>query len=85
LAVFALWTATVYLHNSKKGAYYLFTMLPACFMTGVTLSFICIDKIGFRLPIEWNWSIGLIGMLGSLFIFYIWKYDHDRKCAIQNK
>lgn len=79
LAVFALWTATVYLHNSKKGAYYLFTMLPACFMTGVTLSFICIDKIGFRLPIEWNWSIGLIGMLGSLFIFYIWKYDHDRK------
>ncbi len=58
LAVFALWTATVYLVKHKGGAWYLMTMLPAAFMTAVTVTFICIDKIGFHLPASWNAWIG---------------------------
>ena len=50
LACFILWTATVYLYKGRKGFYYLLTMLPACFMTAVCVTYIGIDKIGFRLP-----------------------------------
>lgn len=78
LAVFALWTATVYLNNEKKGQCYLMTMVPACFMTGVVLSFICVDKIGFGLPLSWNWAIGMAGMIGSMMLFYLWKVNKER-------
>lgn len=73
LAVFALWTATVYLVKHKGGAWYLMTMLPAAFMTAVTVTFICIDKIGFRLPASWNAWIGLGTFLLALGLFFIWK------------
>lgn len=78
LAVFALWTATVYLSDAKKGQCYLMTMIPACFMTGVVLSFICVDKIGFGLPVSWNWAIGMAGMIGSMMLFYLWKVNKER-------
>lgn len=73
LAVFALWTATVYLVKHKGGAWYLMTMLPAAFMTAVTVTFICIDKIGFRLPASWNAWIGFSTFLLALGLFFIWK------------
>jgi len=77
LAVFALWTATVYLVKHKGGAWYLMTMLPAAFMTAVTLTFICIDKIGFRLPASWNAWIGFSTFLLSLVLFFTW---HRKVC-----
>ena len=77
LAVFALWTATVYLVKHKGGAWYLMTMLPAAFMTAVTLTFICIDKIGFRLPASWNAWIGFSTFLLSFVLFFIWKRRRD--------
>jgi len=73
LAVFALWTATVYLVKHKGGAWYLMTMLPAAFMTAVTVTFICIDKIGFHLPASWNAWIGFGTFLLALGLFFIWK------------
>ena len=42
-------------------------------MTSVCLTYILIDKIGFNLPSEWNYVIGLITFVLSLDIFYIWK------------
>ncbi len=77
LAVFALWTATVYLVKHKGGAWYLMTMLPAAFMTAVTVTFICIDKIGFRLPASWNAWIGFSTFLLSLVLFFTW---HRKVC-----
>ena len=73
LAVFALWTATVYLVKHKGGLWYLMTMLPAAFMTAVCTTFICIDKIGFRLPASWNVWIGSGTFLLALGLFFIWK------------
>ena len=72
LAVFALWTATVYLVKHKGGSWYLITMLPAAFMTAVVTTFICIDKIGFHLPASWNTWIGSGAFLISILLFFIW-------------
>lgn len=44
LAVFTLWTATVYLAREHKP--YIITLIPALFMTVVCTSFACYSKIG---------------------------------------
>src|SRR5574344_60383 len=79
LAVFSLWTVTVYLVEKKGGLYYLVSLLPACFMTGVCFTYICIDKIGFRLPLSWNWEIGLTTFIVSMILFFIWKNGYQKK------
>ena len=70
LAVFALWTATVYLARARKGAYWLITLIPALFMTAVCTTYICTAKIGFNLPMEWNVAIGCITLVLSAAIFF---------------
>jgi len=74
LAVFMLWTATIYLVRKKGGLWYLVTLLPALFMTAVCTTFICVDKIGLRLPQEWNFAIGLSTFVLAAVLFYFWKY-----------
>lgn len=73
LAVFTLWTATVYFVLNKKGAWYLITLLPACFMTAVSITYLCIAKIGLNMPLDWNNAIGGIVIVLSLSFFYYWK------------
>ncbi|MFA6859563.1 MAG: carbon starvation protein A [Bacteroidales bacterium] len=83
LAVFTLWTITSYLARNKKGANYLYTLIPACFMTGVCLTFICIDKIGLRLPDTLNWWIGASTFIVSMILFFLWKTSYDKKICSQ--
>lgn len=67
LAVFILWSATVYL--LRKGKAYMLTLIPACFMSAVVVTFICIAKIGFNLPhaiIPW---LGTGVFAGSFALF----------------
>ena len=78
LAAFTLWTATVYLAKNRKGSWFLITLLPAAFMTAVCLSFICIDKIGFRLPAEWNVWLGLGTFAVSLGLYFLWYCSRRR-------
>ena len=74
LAVFMLWTATVYLVKARGKSWYLVTLLPALFMTSVCVTFILVDKIGFRIPqVAAPW-IGLGTFLLSAFLFYRWLY-----------
>ena len=73
LAAFMLWTATVYLVRKKGGLNYLITLLPALFMTAVCVSFIMVDKTGFRLPTSLAPIIGLFTFVISALFFYIWK------------
>lgn len=70
LGCFALWTATAFLSRERKGLAYLMTMLPAAFMTGVCVCYICIDKIGFHLPADWNVLIGSVATILSIVAFY---------------
>jgi len=73
LAVFMLWTATVYLYRTKGARWYLITLLPALFMTSVCVTFILVDKIGFRLPQTLAPLIGVVTFAISSFLFYLWR------------
>ena len=73
LAVFTLWALTVYLVRERKGAYYLMTLLPACLMTAVSVTYICIAQIGFNLPPAWNRWIGGVVIIASFALFFSWK------------
>ncbi len=79
LAVFTLWALTVFLARERKGAYYLMTLLPACVMTAVSVTYICIAQIGFNLPPAWNRWIGAIVIAVSLALFFRWKQTQTRK------
>ena len=73
LAVFMLWTATVYLYRTKGGRWYLITLLPALFMTSVCVTFILVDKIGLRLPQTLAPLIGVVTFAISSLLFYLWR------------
>ena len=73
LAVFMLWTATAYFVKKKSGFWYLITLLPALFMTAVCVTFILVDKIGFRMPQSLAPWIGLGTFVISTILFYLWK------------
>ncbi len=77
LAVFMLWTATVYLYLRNPGkAYYLITLLPALFMSAVCVTFILVDKIGLRLPQELAPWFGLGTVLVAAFLWWRWAAKH---------
>ena len=71
LAVFTLWTLTAWLSKERKGVWYLLTLIPACFMTSVTLTFILTDSTGFRLPAATIPYLGIGLFVVSLAIFYL--------------
>ena len=79
LAVFTLWAVTVYLSLERKGAYYLMTLLPACVMTAVSVTYLCIAQIGFNLPLGWNRWIGAAVVVVSATLFFLWKFRKARK------
>ena len=79
LAVFTLWALTVFLARERKGAYYLMTLLPACLMTAVSITYISIAQIGFNLPIGWNRWIGGAVIVASATLFFLWKFNKARK------
>ena len=74
LAVFTLWTVTVYLVKQKGGAWYLVTLLPALFMTAVSVTFILVDKTGLHLNAVAAPWIGLGTFIISEFLFLLWKH-----------
>ena len=86
LACFTLWTATDYLTRkygyaplldpekvvaTPKRPYYLLTMLPACFMTSVCVTYIFVDKVGFNLPNEFIPYIGISTFILSFALYFI--------------
>ena len=79
LAVFTLWALTVFLARERKGAYYLMTLLPACLMTAVSVTYISIAQIGFNLPLGWNRVIGAAVIILCITLFFIWKIKNARK------
>lgn len=84
LAVFTLWAITVYLATSKNGFWYYITLLPACFMTAVSLTFILVDKVGFRVNSAAAPGIGMCTFNLAYIIFTVWKSRRDNKTEITN-
>lgn len=73
LAVFMLWTSTIYLVRHNKGLSYMITLLPAMFMSAVCVTFILIDKTGFRLPADIAPWVGIATFVISGLLFALWK------------
>ena len=71
LAVFTLWTITVYLVRKKKN--YWITLLPAMFMTAVCLSFLLISKDSFGLPTIVGYISAIAAFIISGLLFATWK------------
>ena len=78
IATFMLWAITVYLVKERGKLWYLVTFLPACFMTAVVTTYICIAKIGFNIPAALSPWIGLGTFLLSAALFYLWLYKRKR-------
>lgn len=75
LAVFTLWTLTVYLAKEKKC--YFITLLPAMLMTAVCSSFLVISKNAFGMDPVIGYCVG--GGLAALFLllFIVWKMKQN--------
>lgn len=70
LAVFTLWTLTVYLAQEKKA--YVLTLVPALFMTVVCVSFLMVSNIAFALPPAVGYAIGGGVGLATALWFMVW-------------
>ena len=71
LSVFTLWAITVYLVQEKKP--YIITLIPALFMTCVSVTYICIAPEGFQLSHALSYGIGATTVLAALAWFVAWK------------
>lgn len=69
LAMFMLWTAAVYL--AKRAKFHWVCSLPAAFMTAVTVTYLCFDKIGFNLPYTASVGVGITVALAVLAFFLV--------------
>lgn len=71
LSVFTLWAITVYLAKRKK--FYGISLLPAIFMTVVTVTYILLAPEGFRLSPVISYSIGIGTAITMIILFYVKK------------
>jgi len=76
LATIVLWTVTMYL--AKEGKFYWITLLPAFFMTSVTITYICVAPEGFQLPAFFGYSIGIASALGLAFFFLVFVFRRNK-------
>ena len=70
LACFTLWALTAWL-GRRKSLIHLVTLIPACFMTSVCLTYICVNKIGFNMPDTWIPYIAVLTAVVSAVLFYV--------------
>ena len=73
LSCFTLWMLTSFLTKKRKGARYLVTLIPACFMTMVCVTYICVEKIGFNMPDAAAPYIAIGTGVLCLVLFYLWR------------
>lgn len=69
LALFTLWTFTVYLAQKKA---YVLTLVPALLMTVVCVSFLMVSNIAFALPPVVGYAIGGGVELATVLCFMVW-------------
>jgi len=77
LAVFTLWAVTVYLTQKKKNV--IVTLIPAMFMTVVTVTYIFMAPEGFRLAPWIAYIIAGVVAVAFLTIYLIWKRRFDKQ------
>lgn len=68
-AMVTLWACSVYLYQNKKN--YWITVLPAMFMTAVSISYILQAKEGFKIAASLSNILGITVAIGSYALFYL--------------
>jgi carbon starvation protein CstA len=77
LAVFTLWTITVYMVRNKKP--YLVALIPAIFMTTVCATYTCVSaKNGFGLSLPISYTVSVICVITCIVWFSIWYHKYGR-------
>lgn len=71
LAVFTLWVCTVYLARKRKP--YIITLIPAAFMTSVSVSYLLVSSNAFALPAVVGYSAAVTVFAVSIVLFFVWK------------
>ena len=71
LSVFTLWSITVYLAKINKN--YLVSLIPALFMTAVSVTYILISPEGFSLSGLVSYILGISASVITLVMFIFWK------------
>lgn len=79
LSIFTLWALTVYLSKAGKGISYIITLVPACFMSSVCLTYIATEKIGFGLPASSIPYVACASFLVAAVLFFIWHSSRNEK------
>ncbi len=69
LAMFMLWTAAVYL--ARRAKFHWVCTIPATFMTAVTMTYLCYDKIGFGLSYTVSNYVGIGAAVACLALFLV--------------
>ena len=69
LAMFLLWTGAVYL--ARRGKFHWICTIPATFMTAVSMTYLCFDKIGFGMSYEMSNIVGIGCAVGAFILFMI--------------
>lgn len=69
LSVFTLWAITVYLSKERKN--FFVSLVPAMFMTCVTVTYICVAKEGFQIPYTFGCIIGGVVTLAVVVLFAV--------------
>ena len=74
LAMIVLWAATFYLYGKKQN--YFLTLIPAIFMTAVSVTYFLIAPECLHLPAKIAWSLGLVfaGIICAYFIIKMKKH-----------
>lgn len=77
LAVFTLWAITIYLAKQQK--MYWISLVPAMFMTAVSVSYILIAPEGFSLTSTFSYTAGIVVCLTVCILFWIKKNSMQPK------
>lgn len=77
LAVFTLWTATVYLAREHKP--YIMTLVPALFMTVVCTSFACYSDTMLNLGLTTSYGVGAFVFVVTTIWFFCWLKKYNAK------
>lgn len=80
LAMISLWSISAYL--KKKGRNYIVTLVPALFMTMVSVTYILHDKIGLNIDLTLSKIIAMI--VTALFVIFFSKLIKGKKYQIKN-
>ena len=70
IATMMLWTGTVYMLQKVEGKAFLTALIPAVFMTNVTITYILYAPEGLQLPLTISNAVGLICAAICLVIFW---------------